>query len=94
MLSDTAYDADPASTGMASMPVPIIPIANSVYEKLPANGLSASAASAAVLIPTIPLLKSVAAHAAIIKNITTLEKNIPVQTSVRMRLISLLWTAF
>jgi len=59
-----------------------------VKAKLPAKGRKASAASAALLILVIPFEKSVAAHAAMIKNITKFETNIPDQTSIRIVLMS------
>ena len=50
----TAYAADPARTGNASKPVPIIPRLKSSEAKTPAIGRSASAAWAAVSIWVFP----------------------------------------
>src|SRR6185503_8803814 len=87
-LSEIAYDALPAKIGTANKPVPMMPIANNHVAALPAKGRKASAASLAVLISVMPCANKVAAQAAIIKNITTLDTNIPDQTSVRISLIS------
>src|ERR1700737_3156664 len=45
--SETQYAAEPASTGTASGPVPMIPSANKTKVKSPASGRRASAAPAA-----------------------------------------------
>ena len=63
------------------MPVPINPNVNSQYAPSPANGRSASEACLAVSMFLKPCACSVAAVVRMIKNITRLEKNIPVNTS-------------
>src|SRR5690242_14053084 len=62
----------------------MIPIANKKYVALPANGRSASAACEAVVILVIPFANRIAPHAAMMKNMTRLDKIIPDQTSTRI----------
>src|ERR1039458_2303295 len=68
--------------------MPMMPIANSQNVALPANGLRALAAWAAVVIFVIPCLNRTLAQAAMIKNMTMLDKNMPDQTSIRIFFIS------
>ena len=77
-----ANDADPASTGTASRPLPINPIANSAYAALP-SGRSASAACLVVSMSWRPARNSVEAVARMMKNCTTLENVMPAMTSSR-----------
>src|SRR3989338_3244498 len=74
--------------GTANMPVPIIPKVKRRYALFPTSGFNAIAACSAVEIFVIPEENSVAAHVAIIKYMTRFEINIPVQTSIRIFLIS------
>ena len=75
IASATAYAADPARTGIASKPVPMMPAANSVNAKSPAIGRSASAACADDVMFWTPavcrLTAAVSLHTAGIENITS-----------------------
>ncbi len=81
-VSERAYDADPAKMGIASSPVPIIPIAKRRDANSPANGLRARAAWSAVSMWLIPAAPTVPATVKMMKNMTRFEKNIPNKVSV------------
>jgi hypothetical protein len=86
MAPAIAYAAEPASTGTASRPVPMMPMLNSANAKSPAIGRSASAAWAEDSICVMPCAPSVAAVVSMMNMATRLEKPMPVTVSMLMRL--------
>ena len=72
-----AYAADPASTGTASRPVPMMPRLNSRKAKSPAMGRKALAASAEVRMSSMPCAWSVTADVSMMKKATRFENAMP-----------------
>ena len=84
MASASAYAVEPASTGTASIPVPMMPSAKSRLAKRPATGASALAACAAVCTVVTPATCKVDADDTMMANMTKTAEAIPAATSPRI----------